>query len=90
MELREGDPISVVWLDTHAVVGWTALHEIKTMRPTLVEVRGFFISQDEECMRIAGSRQHNNDMEYSSIDVIPLGVIKEVVNHAQEGISQHN
>lgn len=83
MDLKRGDPVTVFWLDTYAEVNWHSADEIEDLKPTLVEVRGFFISQDDECIRIAGSKQHNNQLDFSSIDIIPKGAIRSIDSYAK-------
>ena len=50
--LTPGDLVVVKWQDTEDSVEWESIQLIETLKPPIAKHVGWFLSQDEDCIRI--------------------------------------
>lgn len=51
-QITEGDLVVVYWHDTEDSCSWREIDEIRRMKPPLAKSAGWFLSEDESCVRI--------------------------------------
>ena len=79
LNLTQGDLVVVYWLDTEDCSGWENVKLIGAYRPPPAKHVGWFLDEDEECIRIlpaiVGADEDNLDAGRS---VIPRCSIKHI------------
>ena len=74
MKYSKGDLIVVFWYDTVNENSWTALVLAEREEPPLAKTVGWFINEDEKCIRLAGSVV-GDEVGY---EVIPRGMVRDI------------
>ena len=52
LDITEGDVVVVTWVDTEDDCSWNKIKEIRTYRPPLAKHIGWFLNEDDLCVRI--------------------------------------
>jgi len=73
--ITKGDLVICYWYDTIDNPAWTKISLIEIDTPPLAKSVGWFLSEDEDCVRILTSVAR--DDEASSI-IFPKGMIKKI------------
>lgn len=72
--ITKGDLVVVYWYDTVEEDQWTLIDLIELAVPPLAKSVGWFLSEDEQCIRVC---QSVVDSE-AGYTVIPKGMIKQI------------
>jgi hypothetical protein len=75
----QGDLIVVYWIDTVDNSSWQNIKLVEVDKPALVKSVGWFINEDDSCIRVATSASGilEKEMDVGSI-IIPKGMIQKI------------
>ncbi len=79
IKLSEGNLVIIYWYDTIDNSSWTSVDTIAKENPALAKSVGWFLNQDDKCIRILSSVIGTQDsgME-AGYTVIPKAMLKDV------------
>lgn len=73
-KIKKGTLVIVYWWDTIGEENWTEIKDIEKEKVPLVKTVGWFLSEDENCIRLLTSIC-DEDASYS---IIPKGTVKDI------------
>ena len=66
----------IEWIDIVSVASWQSPYEARNINPCLCKTVGFFLSQDEDCIRLSQNIQVDDTER--DVTCIPWGCVKTV------------
>ena len=66
----------VDWIDIVSESSWLSPHDARNLNPCRCKTVGFFLSQDEDCIRLSQSIQLDDTER--DVTTIPWGCIKKI------------
>lgn len=73
--ITRGDMVEIRWADAIDESDWVNIDVAEIDKPRKTKSIGYFINEDDECVRIAYSVAEDGDISY---EVLPKGMVKDI------------